>query len=228
MIKKSLLTIALLSSLTLQAEDTTTKQVIDTTPVQQSTNNGLLGATYLKAYVGTTKFGDDETADILDSNIQYGIKGQFKINDNLSLAGGVEMLTADIDYSGITGDASGTALYLEGLYHFLPNDTIDPFISLGLAYVSYDTDMTYQGQTFSDSESDNGYQFAAGAEFDLTNKIFLTPAFSYSKIGDGDASKDVSVEIDFEVATNFYLGGKINVELEDTDTSYYVGLGFKF
>ena len=138
------------------------------------------------------------------------------------------MLTADIDYNGVTGNARGTALYLEGLYHFIPNGTIDPFVSLGFAHVSTDLDMTYQGQTYSKSNSDNGYQFSTGAEFDLTNKIFLTPAFSYSKVGDTDASKDVIAEIDFEVTQNFYLGAKIDVELTETDTSYYVGAGFKF
>jgi len=205
------------------------EQTTDINLIKQSENKGLLGATFIKVYVGTTSFGDDETADILDSNLQYGVKGQFKINDNLSLGGGVEMLTANIDYQGITGDVSGTALYLEGLYHFLPNGTIDPFVSLGLSYVSYKEDGEEYGYgSYSYDDSDNGYQFSAGAEFDLTDKIFLTPTFSYAKVGDGDASKDISVEIDFEVANNFFLGGGINVELEETDTSYYVGAGFKF
>lgn len=227
MIKQSLLAIALLSSLTLQAGELSSKTE-DTVLTQESASAGLLGATYLTVYLGKTSYGDDDTAHVLDDNLQYGLAGQFKISNNLSIGGTIEALTADIDYQGITGDASATALSLEGLYHFRPNGIVDPFISLGLAYVSTDTNVKYQGQTASESNSDNGYQFTAGAEFDLTNKIFLTPAFSYSKVGDNDASKNLSANMYFEVIKNFYLGGKLSVELEETDTSYYVSASYKF
>ncbi len=194
----------------------------------QLSNKGLLGETFIKASIGTTSFGDKETADLINSNINYGISGQIKINNNLNFGGSVGMLNADIDYNGITGDISTTSLSLGGLYHFLPNDTIDPFVSLSLAYIASNTNTKYQGQTFSKSDSDNGYSISAGAEFDLTNKIFLTPLLSYTKVGSNDASKDISVKIDFEVQKNIYLGSGINIDIDKTDTNYYVNISFKF
>lgn len=220
MIRKSLLSIALLSSLTLQADDTVT--------TGQTSNHGVLGNNYVIAYVGTTNYGDKDTAGLLNSNTQFGIAGSFKATKNIALFLSVEAISADIDYNGITGDASGTALSIGALYHFLPTETIDPYILIALANVSTKVDTEYRGTTYSKSDSANGYGISAGAEFDLSDKVFLTPSASYSKVGDIDASTDIALKMQFQVSKSIYLGGKITIDLDETDTSYFVGVGAKF
>ncbi len=218
--KKHLYAIALLSVLNLQAEDIT--------KLETSNSNGLLGQSSIGAYVGTARYADEETSDLLDNNFIFGLGVSLKTTENISLGLSMSTMRADIDYNGITGDASGLALSASALYHFFPKEDIDPYISLGLRWVSTKVDMEYQGTTYSEDNSDNGYMFSAGAEFDLSETVFLTPSASYTKVGDGDASKDIAVAIDFKITETIYLGGIIEIELDETNTGYFVGISGKF
>jgi len=221
MIKKSLFTIALLSSLILQAEDIIT--------AKHSNNRGLLGTSNIKVYVGKTSFGDKKTAYLFDDNIQYGVEGSFKANEHISLGASIEIFNADININGVTGNISDTIFYFEGLYHFLPDKIIDPFITLGLVHIPYDVEVVYQGTTIYKEENlDNGYIFTVGAEFDISERVFLTPSFSYSKVGTYDANSAIVIELDTMITNTIYIGAKINMDIKNTDTSYYVGVGFKF
>jgi hypothetical protein len=194
---------------------------------QQSESKGLFGTTNLKAYIGKTSYEDQLTASFLNNNIQYILEGSFKINNHISAIGGVSKFEADKDYNGTTGYLKLTSFYLGGLYHFIPNGSIDPFISLSLGRFYTDDSSTSRGKTYKSDNSYNMYRLNAGIEFELSDIIFVKPSFRYRKRG-GEYVRNINTELYIEVIDNFYINGNVDIELREKDKSYYLGASLKF
>ncbi len=114
-------------------------------------------------------------------------------------------------------------LWLRGiiLYHFLPNKTFDPFMSIELATISSKYDFTYDnGTTYSDNESDSGYSFSVGTQINIKNKVFIRPAITYSKLADYNSTIITSLKIDVKLTDRFYIGGKIEFKDDYKDEEY--------
>jgi len=200
-------------------------------------NNGLLGSNYFSAGIGTIKFEDEDINKFYDKNIIIGLKGNFRLSNNTDLTLSISSFNSNIDYNGTTGDATANSISLLYLYHFLPNKNFDPYISIGLAKVFSEIDVTYSdGTNYKDSSSDNGYNISVGSQINIKNKVFITPSIIYSKIGKDEYSEStgLNINVDTRITKKLFIGGSILAEKDnssenkDIDTTYFINVKILF
>jgi len=114
------------------------------------------------------------------------------------------------DISDMKGDATSTALLVNGYYDFANESAFTPYISAGLGYAKVETnDMNVVGSSGSDFNEDDGvfaYQVGAGVGYAVNENVTLDLKYRY--FATEDAELDTS-EVEF-ASHNFLVGIRYN------------------
>lgn len=192
--------IALLSSLCLDAEGLNQR--------------GLNQNSYLGLRVGITDYKEKDDLKI-DNSYTYLLTGSLKANRNIRIDLSAGLNQSDIEYT----DYSATAEYdsiifgIDLLYHFLPNEKIDPYISVGYGKQSYKIDFSNGNKV---DESDNAYRVETGAQMELSKSIILGASVDYEKWKD-DAYKSIDLNIENKIKDGIFVGGGISIDDDGDD-----------
>jgi OOP family OmpA-OmpF porin len=140
------------------------------TPVQAGVKAGSVSFTPFAGY-----YVFEKNQSLRDSPV-YGVRAGYNITENIGVEGYFSYLQTELkDYWDGWQDVYGYGV--EGLYHFMPEGRIVPFIALGVGGMHYSKGYTYPGpgNTFGDRFESNNFavDYGAGVKFFLTDNIAL-------------------------------------------------------
>lgn len=214
--KKSLLAIALLSSLSAVAFANQTGDILV---------RG--GVTLVSPDNGTSTVSLDGTPNSalqvsVDDNAQLGLNFVYFFDQNWA----IELLAAtpfdhDIKLNGsVLGDTKQLPPTLSALYYFDTKSALKPYVGLGINYTIFFDNSFTEGNSaagFSDLELDNsfGYSVQVGADYDLGDNWSVNVSARY---------------IDISTDATFKVGGTTNglVAVDVNPMVYSVMLGYTF
>jgi outer membrane protein W len=121
-----------------------------------------------------------------ETSLGFGAMGEYAVNDNWGAGLGFGYTNFSIDLP-FTGFGSGSKSYYDysllsisafGSYHFIPYETIDPFVSVGLGYYKWNVEYVQEGGSsdfpagFAAAYSSGiGFALAAGARYHFNDLI---------------------------------------------------------
>ncbi|BCS98829.1 membrane protein [Desulfoluna limicola] len=100
----------------------------------------------------------------LDDGISLGVSAGFPLNNRLTLEGSFAWIMAETDVGGI--DVDGQRYSLDGLYHFMPDEALRPFVLVGAGALRLDPDV-------GDSETDFMANYGAGIKYAVMPNLDL-------------------------------------------------------
>ena len=131
-----------------------------------------------------TKAGTD--SDTGESKLGFGITlgGDFFITDVISIAPNFTFFfKSNFQATGVDLDTKASALDIDGKYYFL-NDAVGVYglfgISIGFAAIEGEIDFGGQPIPIDDSDSKFGVNIGAGADYYLSDKVFLNVQLKYN------------------------------------------------
>ncbi len=208
--------------------------------IEQANAQGILGKSYLGFYAGSITPGDETLNEIDSSVLSYGFSGRYPITKNVdgTVSIGFQKLDGPAvinyfdgyNYYQIPIKLKGDSTILGGgcTFHFLPDQTVDPFILIGFYQLSNKLTMTdASGYSETENESNMGFSGGAGAEFGINEYFAITPNFSFFTI-DGES------ETAFEIAGIFWFENVVGLMVSTSyafdagDFGIQGGIGFKF
>ncbi len=85
---------------------------------------------------------------LMNEGAIFGLRGEYGLTDNIGLGFDLNYSSYSEDYSSSISnnydineiDYKKITFLVTGLYHFMPNSKIDPYVRLGLGYTNYSTD----------------------------------------------------------------------------------------
>ncbi|TWI73220.1 outer membrane protein with beta-barrel domain [Desulfobotulus alkaliphilus] len=198
---------------------------------------GIFGKRYIGFSVGHTIVGDEELQNIDDPILSYGLGGRFPVSPNLDLMGSVTQSKISGDmylynqwggYYSVSMKTTGTIISGSFQYHFLPEEKVNPFIGLGLAWSKVETETSFGGYTYSETDNDAGALLGAGAEISLDDTISLNFGILYQT--------EMYDKEDFILGGGFNLwatpqllltiAGQYSFEFENKSISAGISIGF--
>lgn len=228
--KKYFSTLALFLTLSLQADD-----ILQT---DQAKNNGLLGQSYINASLGSVYYGNAETRSFVDYSFHAQLQGSYKITNNISLGLSISSSQLQVShtdpYDTWTIKSEFLRIGVSALYHFLPQRRIDPFVSVdvGTNFSNYTSESTdeYIMNNYNNNDTYTNFALETGAEFDLSDSIFLTPSIIYTYT-DRENSNSLTffyLTMDIKLTDMIFVDAKVGTEFElikDTDDDIFYTLG---
>lgn len=100
----------------------------------------------------------------LDDGISLGLSAGFPLNNRLTLEGSFAWIMAETDVGNI--DVDGQRYSLDGLYHFMPDEALRPFVLVGAGALRLDPDV-------GDSETDFMANYGAGIKYKVMPNLDL-------------------------------------------------------
>lgn len=199
--------------------------------VQPINAQGLLGKRYTSFSIGIQKPGDDYVKQVDDSILQLGGQINLPVNSNVdaNFTLSYEQLDGDDD-QGL--DFEGTSKSVVGgvVYHFTPDQKINPFVGVGVGFVSVDIEATAVGFHSTSDETDLGFSLVTGIEIDLNSRIAIRPTLGYYRIENEYNDDDFTTGVSFNVWFNNSVFGGIRTTyaLDEGDVTILAGLGLGF
>lgn len=123
-----------------------------------------------------------------ESGVTYGINGQFRASNSLSIYAGFtrsEFTIEDVDDVDLH-----TQGFNGGVMFRLPMSGLSPYLKGGLVYQH--VGFSAEGEDDEDSDDEIGFEVGAGLDFALGNRLSVTPEVSYSTFSPGD---DVDIDV---------------------------------
>lgn len=175
---------------------------------------------YVSGNLGAVWVEDSDLADDFGNEIEisfdtgFGITGAIGNAFDNGFRTEVELgyRTNDMDEASVSGlgsasidgDVSTLSLMVNGLYDFMPGNTVSPFVGVGIGFANVEADIDFAG-----SEDDNvlAYQLAAGVAFPVNPNMNID--VQYRLFGTEDPDFD-------------------DVEAEYTTHNLMVGLRYSF
>lgn len=172
-------------------------------------SRGLLGSRYLSFSGGILIPGNSETKELVGTIT--GFDADINIPFDYSIDLGLNINQTNIKNEGeIEGypfkiDGKSTCISVNFLYHFIPGEKIDPYISVGILHgktvVKFE-DKVY-GQTFEDKDDDTGYGASVGFQLTGSENYSIIPSVAYFSIFD---ESDTGVSLILHIWTDETVG----------------------
>ena len=188
---------------------------------------GVLGKRYAGFSIGVTKPGDDLWEEIDDSIIGWNASVNMPLNPNVDLGLSIGRAKADGDLAGV--DIKLTLIGISGriLYHFSPDQSIDPFLGAGIGFGNSKVEATTLGVIAEEDEDNFAFSIAGGAEINLSEQTALRPGISYVDVdGENDVFAGLSLIAWVSETVFGELGVSYALDMEDVTIAIGVGVSF--
>ncbi len=201
--------------------------------------SATLGRRYIGGSFGYVKFGDDWTDDIFGSMNIFQAGLNTPINRNTDFTVGFGRSHAESyrvyfpDYRSY-GKLEATSLAFSGgiNYQFLPDEQVNPYLSVGFSGVKSELKLKIEGYA-SETIDDNdiGFNFGFGVEFLLGDaytepEMSIKAALGYNTIWEGDLNLGVSFNA--WVNPKVLLSVGFNYLFDEGDRVIHGGVGIGF
>jgi OOP family OmpA-OmpF porin len=149
----------------------------------------------------------------------YGLRGGYNFTKNISLEGFLSYTQVELD-TPIWYNHPWQDIYrygIEGLYHFMPDGRIVPYIAFGLGGIYYSKGLNaFNDPDFYEKYESNRFavDYGAGIKFFLTDNIALQTDVRHSLALNSrqDNPHDIHNDLLFSLGLNFNFGGKTKEE----------------
>ncbi|BDV44007.1 membrane protein [Geotalea uraniireducens] len=154
----------------------------------------LPGSFSLSPYIGGYTYDGEQH---LKTRPTYGIRGGYNFTKNWALEG-VFGGTLTEQTRDAKADATAYTYRLEGLYHFLPDSRLVPFVAAGIGLTSFD----YSADAGQKDRTDGILDYGAGLKYFITDSLALRGDVRH--IFDTHASYN---NLEYTVGLSFAFGG---------------------
>jgi opacity protein-like surface antigen len=205
----------------------------------QCFSQGLLGKKYLSVGYEAQRPNSEFLKSISSWSHGVDIRSNLPISDTIDLHASLSTQSFDGNFVAagptvVSMDSDLLELTLQATKHFRPDDTIDPYASIGVGYIDGRFDFTSGGITTSVVEDDFGIGWRAGFEWRLTESSAIQ-----TEIRNGDTFEDVDFDdllledLVFEARAihwfndRLFGGFTIGTDFDDTDVALgaFLGIG---
>jgi OOP family OmpA-OmpF porin len=155
----------------------------------------------------------------LKNSPTFGLRAGYNFTNNLGLEGFFSYTPTEIQTEGQWEPWQDVYSYgIEGLYHFMPEGRLVPFIAIGVGGIFYGKGYTYRNSSYGDyfEQSQYSVDYGAGLKFFLTDNIALRADVRHVLPLNSTKNNPDYVHNDF-MATfgiNFAFGGKKKENVE--------------
>lgn len=149
------------------------------------------GAFNLSPFVGGYFFEGDQN---LDDGLAVGLGLGYNLTERISAELGLNYISSETEALDI--DVDGYLYRLEGLYHFMPDSKLVPFVAAGLGGITLDSDR-------SSSDSDFLADYGLGLKYFLNNDLALRADVRHIYVFDDPDNNLLAT-----VGLNFLFGGE--------------------
>ena len=166
---------------------------------QDSYAENTEGSITLSPFIGGYRFDHDQH---LNHAPNFGLGLGYNFDENLGIEAVVNYLESDArsrgSYLGTNaGDVDGTLYRIDLLYHFMPKETLVPFLAAGIGGISLTPDRN-------GTENDVVVNYGAGLKYFLTESIALRGDVRHMIAFEGN---DSSNNLYYTAGLTFYFGG---------------------
>jgi len=192
---------------------------------------GLLGERYFAFSAGVERPGDSFVRSIDDSIFFANAGLNFPVDRNVDWTVGVGYAKAEgsVVVDGATLDLEATGFLAETgpVYHFFPDEQINPFVGATAGFARTKAEARYLGFKEEETETDFAFSVGGGVEILIGDRLAFTPSVGYYRIGNED---DVIAGIggSFWVTDAFFVGARFSYGFDDGDTAVSLGAGFTY
>lgn len=189
---------------------------------------GLLGKRHIGFGISMTNPGNG-TLSNFDNSI-FGFGGGLNIPITSNIDAGFNLSHSEISgkYLGLTLEGSNTSYLGNALYHFRPDQKIDPYIGFQAGIVSMDAKIeNVFGFGTSNRENEFAFIINNGLEIDLSESLAVSPSIGYQRIDDFD---DFLAHLGLSLWFTELLFGTLSATyaFDEGDFKYSAGFGFPF
>ena len=161
------------------------------------------GAVSVSPLIGGYIFDDDQS---INSDPAYGIVLGYNITERIGIEGAFNYVDTDTRSAGTKSSVAAYVYRLEGLYHFMADKDVLPYIAVGGGAITLDVDG-------SDKDTDFLADYGAGIKYFLTDSLAFRVGVRHIISFD-----DTYNNILYKVGFSYLIGGKTKAPPMPTDT----------
>ncbi|UCH81232.1 MAG: outer membrane beta-barrel domain-containing protein, partial [Nitrospiraceae bacterium] len=151
------------------------------------------GAVSVSPLIGGYIFDDDQS---INSDPTYGVVLGYNISERLSIEGAFNYVDTDVRSATLSNEVKAYVYRLEGLYHFMADKDVLPYIAVGAGAITLDADG-------GDNDTDILANYGAGIKFFLTESLALRTGVRHVISFD-----DTNHNILYKVGLSYLIGAK--------------------
>jgi len=167
-----------------------------------------VGERYAGIEATALKYGDDLLDEVYDSVYILGAVGNFPINPNLDLYSSLRFTSLDGELveggDRIKYDGDAWGLETELLYHFKPDQALNPFLSGKLAFIDGKAGASNGFDKITESVSTWGYGVRAGLSYAANETFSLIPSIGYLE-GEDDGQFILRLQSTFDLSEQVFI-----------------------